>query len=81
MDMRAPVEVGSTRCTKPALHTPTFTMFMGRAIVLGLELLVAADIIKSVGIDPTFVSVGVLALIVLVRTILSWALEVEIDGE
>jgi uncharacterized membrane protein len=56
-------------------------LYLGRAIVLGLELLVAADIIKSVGIDPTFASVGVLALIVLVRTFLSWALEVEIEGE
>jgi len=56
-------------------------LYLGRAIVLGLELLVAADIIRSVGIDPTFASVGVLAFIVLVRTFLSWALEVEIYGE
>ncbi len=56
-------------------------LYLGRAIVLGLELLVAADIIKSVAIDPTFASVGVLGLIVLVRTFLSWSLEVEINGE
>jgi uncharacterized membrane protein len=56
-------------------------LYMGRSIVLGLELLVAADIIRSVAIDPTFVSVGVLGLIVLVRTFLSWSLEVEINGE
>jgi uncharacterized membrane protein len=49
--------------------------------VLGLELLVAADIINSVAISPTFASVGVLGLIVLVRTFLSWVLEVEINGE
>lgn len=53
---------------------------LGRAILVGLELLVAADIIRSVAIDPTFQSVGVLALIVLVRTFLSWSLEVEITG-
>jgi uncharacterized membrane protein len=56
-------------------------LYMGRSIVLGLELLVAADIIRSVAIDPTFASVGVLGLIVLVRTFLSWSLEVEINGE
>ncbi len=56
-------------------------LYLGRSIVLGLELLVAADIIRSVAIDPTFVSVGVLGLIVLVRTFLSWSIEVEIAGE
>jgi uncharacterized membrane protein len=56
-------------------------LYLGRAIVLGLELLVAADIIHSVAIDPSFTSVGVLGLIVLVRTFLSWSLEVEINGE
>jgi uncharacterized membrane protein len=53
---------------------------IGRAILLALELLVAADILRSVAISPTFESVGVLGLIVLVRTFLSWSLEVEIDG-
>jgi uncharacterized membrane protein len=53
---------------------------LGRAILVGLEFLVAADIIRSVAIDPTFQSVGVLALIVLIRTFLSWSLEVEIIG-
>jgi uncharacterized membrane protein len=56
-------------------------LYLGRSIVLGLELLVAADIINSVAINPSFASVGVLGLIVLVRTFLSWALEVEINGE
>jgi uncharacterized membrane protein len=56
-------------------------LYMGRSIIVGLELLIAADIIRSVAIDPTFTSVGVLGLIVLVRTFLSWSLEVEINGE
>ena len=56
-------------------------LYLGRSIVVGLELLVAADIIRSVAIEPTFASVGVLGLIVLVRTFLSWSLEVEINGE
>ena len=53
---------------------------LGRAILLGLEFLVAADIIRTVAIEPTFQSVGVLAVIVLVRTFLSMSLELEIDG-
>jgi len=56
-------------------------LYLGRSIVVGLELLIAADIVRSVAIDPTFTSVGVLALIVLVRTFLSWSLEVDINGE
>lgn len=54
---------------------------IARAILLGLEFLVAADIIRSVALEPTFESVGVLGLIVLVRTFLSWSLEVESTGE
>ena len=53
---------------------------LGKAILLGLELLVAADIIRSVAIDPTFTSLGVLGLLVVIRTFLSWSLEVEING-
>lgn len=54
---------------------------LGRAILVGLELFIAADIIRTVTIEPTFQSIGVLGLIVLVRTFLSWSLEVEINGE
>ena len=53
---------------------------IGRGILLGLELLVAGDIIRTVAIEPTFTSVGVLAVIVLVRTFLSFSLEVELSG-
>ncbi|MBG6184361.1 putative membrane protein [Arthrobacter sp. CAN_A214] len=53
---------------------------LGRSILLGLELLVAADIIRTVAVTPTFESVGVLALIVLIRTFLSFSLELEITG-
>lgn len=53
---------------------------IGRGVLLGLELLVAGDIIRTVAIEPTFESVGVLAAIVLVRTFLSFALEVELTG-
>lgn len=53
---------------------------LGRAILLGLEFLVAADIIGTVAVEPTFQNLGVLAAIVGVRTFLSFALEVEING-
>ena len=53
---------------------------LGRAILLGLELLVAADIIKTVAVTPTLESVLVLAIIVLIRTFLSWSLELEVSG-
>ena len=48
---------------------------IGKAILLGLELLVAADIIRTVAVSPTFKSAGVLALIVLIRTFLSMSLD------
>src|SRR5215469_18197709 len=53
---------------------------IGRAILLGLELLVGGDIIRTVAVSPTFTSVGVLALIVVIRTFLSFSLEVELEG-
>ncbi len=57
-----------------------FRRFLGRSILLGLEFLVAADIIHTVVIAPTLESVAVLGLLVLIRTFLSWSLELEITG-
>lgn len=54
---------------------------LGRAILIGLELLIAGDIIRTVTIEPTFQSVAILGLIVLVRTFLSWSLEVDVNGQ
>jgi uncharacterized membrane protein len=53
---------------------------LGRTLLLGLEILVAADIVRTVALEATLESVLVLALLVLIRTFLSWALEVEIEG-
>ena len=53
---------------------------IGRSILLSLEFLVAADIIRTVAIEPTFRGVGVLAIVVAIRTFLSVSLETEIDG-
>jgi uncharacterized membrane protein len=53
---------------------------LGRTILLGLEVLIIADIIRTIVVDPTLDSVVVLGLIVVIRIILSFSLEVEIDG-
>lgn len=52
---------------------------VGRALILGLEILVAADIIRTVVLEPTLANVLVLGLLVLIRTFLSWALVLEIE--
>jgi uncharacterized membrane protein len=53
---------------------------MGRTILLGLEVLIVADIILTVAIDQTLESAATLGLIVLVRTFLSFSLDIEMDG-
>jgi uncharacterized membrane protein len=53
---------------------------LGRAILLGLEVLVAADIIRTVAFTPTMESVLILAMIVAIRTFLSWSLALELEG-
>lgn len=53
---------------------------VGRAILLGLELLIIADIVLTITVDPTLESAAALGLIVLVRTFLSFSLEVELEG-
>jgi uncharacterized membrane protein len=58
----------------------TVRTVFGRSILLGLEFLVAADIIRTVAVQPSLENVAVLGLIVLIRTFLSFSLEVEIDG-
>lgn len=57
-----------------------FRKSLGRAILLGLEFLVAGDIIGTVAVEPTFQNLGILGVIVLIRTFLSFSLEVEIKG-
>lgn len=52
---------------------------LGRALLLSLEILVAADIVRTVALEPTLQSVAVLGLLVLIRTFLSWSLMVELE--
>ena len=59
----------------------TFRHDLGKAILLGLEILVAGDIIATVSTDPTMDKVLVLGLIVLIRTFLSLSLQVELEGK
>lgn len=58
----------------------TYKISIGRSLLLGLEVLVAADIVKTIAIELTFTSLGLLAGLVLVRTFLSWTLVLEIEG-
>lgn len=53
---------------------------VGRALLMGLEFLVAADIIRTVAIAPTLENVAVLGLVVIIRTFLSWTLELELNN-
>jgi uncharacterized membrane protein len=53
---------------------------LGRSILLGLEVLVAADIVRSVALSPSMGGLAVLAAIVAIRTFLSWSLALELDG-
>lgn len=63
-----------------AATLPAYRADLGRGVLLGLEMLVAADIIGTVAVTPTFGSLGVLGIVVLIRTFLSISLSVEIDG-
>ena len=58
----------------------TYRANLGRGILLGLELLVAGDIIGTVAVTPSFENLAILGLIVIIRTFLSFSLEVEIEG-
>ena len=52
----------------------------GRAVLLGLEILVAADLIRTVAVQPTLQNLAVLGMLVAIRTFLSWSLDVELEG-
>ncbi len=53
---------------------------LGRTLMLALELLIAADIILTIAVEPTFTTLGMLAILVVIRTFLSLALDVELTG-
>ena len=74
----AAIAVGDVRRGGPAYKTVRRNL--GRVIILGLEILIVADIIMTVTIDPTPSSAITLGIVVLVRTFLSFSLEIELDG-
>jgi len=57
-----------------------FKVELGSALMLGLEILVLADVIETIAVTPTFVSLALLAAIVIVRTVVSWSLTLETEG-
>ena len=58
----------------------TFKRYMGLGLLIGLDLLIAGDIIKTVTLEPTLENAAVLGLLVLIRTFLSWTIVLEVNG-
>lgn len=57
-----------------------FKVGLGRALMLGLEILVVADVIETITIEPTFGSLAALGFLVLLRTLVSWTLTLDVEG-
>lgn len=72
--------LGEMRRGRPANALRVYRANLGRGILLGLEFLIAADIIGMVAIVPSFDRLGTLALIIVIRTFLSFSLQIEIEG-
>lgn len=58
----------------------SYKLQLGKPILMALELLVAADVVRTVALEPTLNNVAVLALLTVVRTFVSWSLSVEMEG-
>jgi len=61
-------------------HYNRYRSMLGRALLLGLEILVAADVVRTVALEPTLKNVATLGLLVVVRTFLSWSIILEVEG-
>jgi uncharacterized membrane protein len=57
-----------------------FRIYVGKGLLLGLEFLVAADIIRTVSIEPTIDGIGTLGILIIVRSFLGWSITVETEG-
>jgi len=68
-----------TKLEKPGAFE-SYKHQLGRTLLLGLELLVAGDVVRTVALEPTLNNVSVLGVLVVIRTFLSWSLFVEIEG-
>lgn len=69
------------RSGQPASAYSLLRRTLGGALLLGLEILVAADLVRTIAVAPTLGNVLILGLIVLIRTFLSFSLEIEITGK
>jgi uncharacterized membrane protein len=79
MLVRGAYRLARTEAAWPAVYRGT-REGLGRVLLLGLEVLIAADIITTVALELTLENAAALGLVVLIRTFLSWAIEVETDG-
>jgi uncharacterized membrane protein len=61
-------------------HYEGFRAALGRAMLLGLEILIAADVVRTAALSPTLINFTALGVLVIVRTFLSWSIVVEIEG-
>ena len=77
----ATVRLAARRAHETGNYYSLYRQDVGRAILLGLEFLIAGDIIRTVVVAPTLQNVVVLGLIVLIRTFLSLSLQLEIEGK
>ncbi len=81
--IRVVVAPGTIRYLFQVEHPDAYESYkhrLGRTLLLGLEFLVAGDVVRTVALEPTLTNVGVLGLLVVIRTFLSWSLFVEIEG-
>jgi uncharacterized membrane protein len=69
-----------TKKNSPEVNFRNYKHTLGSGLLLGLELLVAADVIRTVAMEPTIQNIASLAVLVVIRTFLSWALVVEMEG-
>ena len=68
------------RESKPEVNFKRFKIELGKSLTLGLEILVLADVIETITVTPSYQSLTVLAFLVVVRTVVSWTLALEIEG-
>jgi uncharacterized membrane protein len=61
-------------------HYGGYRAVLGRAMLLGLEILIAADVVRTAALDPSLKNISALGALVLVRTFLSWSIILEIEG-
>ena len=74
------MRIQAARRSSPSQTYQQYKILLGKWLLLGLEILVAADVIRTVALEPTLENVAALGLLALVRTFLGWAIVVEIES-